>query len=64
MASTNITGGHKRAVEAPEIGGYRDFAPVSCFVDGGPAAAIATVRPLFIPVTPAMRPTDHAGAGA
>lgn len=64
MVSTNITGGHKRAVEAPEIGEYRDFAPVPCFVDGGPAAAIATVRPLFIPVAPAMRPTDHAGAGA
>ena len=64
MANTDITGGHKRVVEALEIGECRNFAPVSRFVDGGPAAAIATVRPLFVPVTPATRLTDHAGAGA
>lgn len=74
MASTDITGEHKRVVEALEIGECRNFAPVSRFVGGGPAVAIAAVlptppeapddRPLFVPVAPAMRPTDHDGAGA
>ena len=66
MASTNITDEHKRVFEALKSGEYRNFALVSCFVDGEPAAAIATVLPTS-PETPDsepdyfVQPTDRAG---
>ena len=80
MASTNITDERKRVFEALKSGEYGNFAPFSCFVDGGPAVDITTVlptppetpgdepgylvRPLFASVTPAVRPTDHEGRAA
>ena len=75
MASTNITDERKRSFETLKSGEYGNFALFSCFVNGEPAVAIATVlptppeipgdepgslvRPLFVSVTPAMRLTDH-----
>ena len=80
MESTNITGEHKRAFEALKSGEYGNFALFSCFVNGEPAVAIATVlptppeapggepgclvRPLFVSITPAMRLIDHDGRAA
>ena len=75
--TTNITHEHRRAFEALTSGRYENFALVSCFCAGEPAAAIATVTvhpagedggedaylitPLFVPVVPGMRLTDHDG---
>jgi hypothetical protein len=58
------------AFEALTSGAYGNFALLSCFVDGHPAAAIIavnrqgetfTLTPPFVSVTGAMVPTDHAG---
>ena len=78
--NTNITEEHHRAFEALTSGRFDNFCPVSCFVDGEPTAAIAsvTVNPstqddgepeflisrLFICATAAMTPTDHDGREA
>ena len=39
----NITPEHRRTFEAPTNGRYENFALVSCFCAGEPAAGIATV---------------------
>ena len=75
--TTSITHEHRRAFEALTSGHYENFALVSCFCAGKPAAAIATVTahlagedggedeylitPLFVSVAPGMRLTDHDG---
>ena len=41
--TTNITDEHRRAFAALTSGRYENFALVSCFCPGEPAAAIATV---------------------
>ena len=41
--TTNITDEHRRAFETPTSGHYENFALMSCFCAGTPAAAIATV---------------------
>lgn len=80
MTSTNITDEHKRVFAALKSGECGNFALFSCFVNGEPAVAIATVlptppeapgdepgylvRPLFVSVTPGMRLTDHDGRAA
>lgn len=69
-APTHITADHVGAFEALTSGGYTNFALLSCFVDGRPAAAIVavnrheeafTLMPLFVSVTDAMVLTDHDG---
>jgi hypothetical protein len=71
--STNITKAHQHAFEAIASGAYANFALVSCFLNGEPAAAIAAVdrdgdqyaiTPLFVSVTPGMVLTDHDGSVA
>jgi hypothetical protein len=66
--TTNITRSHKKAFVALTSGHYHNFALVSCFVNGEPAAAIAAIReddgciciqPLFVSITPAMILTNH-----
>jgi hypothetical protein len=66
--TTNITRTHKKVFTALTSGHYQNFALVSCFVDGEPAAAIASIRqdddyiyiqPLFVSVTPSMTLTNH-----
>ena len=79
MPATNITADHRRAFEALTSGRFRNLCLVSCFVDGEPTAAIATVNlsaaedggepeylisPLFICPTGAMTLTDHDGRKA
>ena len=79
MPDTNITEEHRRAFEALTSGRFDNFCLVSCFVDGEPTAAIATVNispdqdggepeylisPLFIFPTGAMTLTDHDGREA
>ena len=71
--TTNITDEHRRAFEALTSGRYENFALVFCFCAGEPAAAIASVTvhpagedeylitPLFVPVVPGIRLTDHDG---
>lgn len=68
--STNITDYHRQAFEALSSGSYENFALLSCFVGGAPAAAIVTVErngddyiitPLFVSVTPDMILTNHDG---
>ncbi len=75
MPDTNITEEHRRAFTALTSGRFHNFCLVSCFVDGEPTAAIATVnisppaeeggepdyliRPLFVCPTAAMTLTDH-----
>ena len=75
--TTNIPHEHRRAFEALTSGRYENFALVSCFCAGKPAAAIATVTvhpagedggedeylitPFFVSVVPGMRLTDHDG---
>ena len=75
--TANVTDEHRRAFEALTGGRYENFALVSCFCGGEPTAAIATVTvhtagedggedeylitPLFVPVLPGMRLTDHDG---
>jgi hypothetical protein len=70
MMTTNITPAHKEAFEALTSGKYDNFALLSCFVNGDPAAAIVAVHrdageylltPLFVSVTNAMRLADHDG---
>jgi hypothetical protein len=70
---TNITPEHQRAFDALTSGGFQNFALVSCFADGAPAAAICAVNeaggeyvinPLFVSVTDTMRLTDHDGREA
>ena len=71
--TTNITSDHRAAFEALTSGEYRNFALMSCFVDGQPAAAIVAVSedgdsyqlsPLFVSVTDAMELVDHDGIPA
>ena len=80
MPHTNITQDHRRAFEALTSGRFDNFCLVSCFVDGEPTAAIATVNispraedcgepeylvsPLFVCPTAAMTLTDHDGREA
>ena len=68
--TTNITTAHKQAFEALTSGEYDNFALLSCFVNGDPAAAIVAVHrdateylltPLFVSVTDAMHLADHNG---
>ena len=68
--TTNITTVHKQAFEALTSGEYDNFALLSCFVNGDPAAAIVAVNrdgeeylltPLFVSVTDAMSLADHDG---
>lgn len=68
--TTHITAAHKEAFEALTSGDYGNFALLSCFVNGDPAAAIVAVHreaekylltPLFVSVTDAMRLADHDG---
>jgi len=68
--TANITAEHRAAFEALVSGQYDNFALLSCFVAGEPAAAIVTVnrdggeyiiRPLFVAITPGMALTDHDG---
>ena len=67
---TNITTAHRQAFEALTSGEYDNFALLSCFVNGDPAAAIVAVNlnagaylltPLFVSVTEAMHLADHDG---
>ena len=80
MPATNITADHRRAFEALTSGQFQNFCLVSCFVDGEPTAAIATVNvslpaeeggepdylisPLFVCPTDVMTLTDHDGRKA
>ena len=75
--TTNITHEQRRAFEALTSGRYENFALVSCFSAGTPAAAIATVTvhpagedggedyyvitTLFVSIAPGIRLTDHDG---
>jgi len=68
--TTNISAGQLAAFEALVSGHYSNFALVSCFVNGEPAAAICAVHrdgdgyaiaPLFVSVTPSLELTDHDG---
>jgi hypothetical protein len=67
---TNITPSHRDTFEALTSGRYANFALLSCFVNGEPAAAIVAVThededvlltPLFVSVTPGMALTDPDG---
>jgi hypothetical protein len=67
---TNITPEHRAVFEALISGRFDNFALLSCFVAGEPAAAIVavnrdgedyTIRPLFVAITPGMALTDHDG---
>jgi hypothetical protein len=69
--TTHITSAHREAFEALTSGEYDNFALLSCFVNGDPAAAIVAVNrdaaeylltPLFVSVTEAMHLADHDGA--
>ena len=71
--TTNITADHCAAFDALTSGDYANFALVSCFVNGEPAAAIAAVNrdgdnvvitPLFVSITPSIMLTDHHGQPA
>ncbi len=80
MPDTNITEEHRRAFTALTSGRFHNFCLISCFVDGEPTAAIATVNisppaeeggereylisPLFVCPTAAMTLTDHDGREA
>ena len=74
MPDTNITPEVKAMFEALISGEYGNFALVSCFVNGEPTAAIATInesgeggmdiQPLFVAVTPSMKVEDHDGREA
>ena len=75
MPQTNITEDHRRAFAALTSGRFHNFRLVSCFVNGEPTAAIATVNadppaeadgrpeylisPLFIYRIRAMTLADH-----
>ena len=68
--TTNITQAHRDAFEALRDCAVSNFALLSCFVNGQPAAAIVAVNsdgadyaltPLFVSVTDAMHLTDHEG---
>ena len=70
MSTTHITEMHRERFQALTSGKYRNFALFSCFVNGEPAAAIATVNrdgeeftvtPLFVSLTPGMALSDHDG---
>ena len=67
---TNITAEHRAIFEALTSGRFDNFALLSCFLDGQPAAAIVvvgrdgedyTISPLFVALTPGMVLTDHDG---
>jgi len=71
--TTNITADHRAAFEALTSDDYRNFALISCFVNGEPAAVIVAVdedgdnyaiTPLFVSVTPSLTLTDHDGKPA
>ena len=80
MSDTNITAEHRRAFQAFTSGTQDNFCLASCFCDGRPAAAIATVTvhpagedgrddeyliaPLFVSVVSCMQLTDHDGRAA
>jgi hypothetical protein len=68
--ATNITPTHQAQFEALTSGLFCSFALVSCFVDGKPTAAIATVSesageyiitPMFVAIAPGMTVKDHDG---
>lgn len=68
---TNITPAHRQTFEALTSGDYGNFALLSCFVNGDPAAAIVAIHqedeqylitPLFVSITEAMRLCDHDGS--
>lgn len=65
---TNITPELRATFNALIGGEYTNFALVSCFVNGEPAAAISTITqyggeyiisPMFVSLTPGMTVTDH-----
>lgn len=65
---TNISEWHKETLQA--IREASNIVLVSCFVNGEPAAAIATVNedgdmvvvtPFFVSITPSMKIVDHDG---
>ena len=68
---TNITLEHREAFNALLSGQYANFALLSCFVNGKPAAAIVSlapddedgylITPMFVSVTETMILTDHDG---
>jgi len=72
-AQTNISAQHREVFDALRNPQFANFALVSCYVNGEPAAAIAAVcpspnepdmtliAPLFVSVTDAMKLTDHDG---
>jgi hypothetical protein len=62
--------GHRTAFEALTSGDYANFALVSCFVNGEPAAPIcavnrqaiaASLAPLFVRLTPSLELTGLDG---
>ncbi len=71
--ATNITSDHRAAFEALTSGDSANFALLSCFVNGEPAAAIVAVnqdgdgyfiKPLFVSLTQSLTLTDHDGKPA
>ena len=78
--TTNITEEHRRVFEALTSGPPGHYCLFSCFCDGEPAVAIASVTvcppetdrgeleyvisPMFISLTPGMTLTDHDGRTA
>ena len=77
MPDTDPTKDRKRAFAALRSGDAANFCPFSCFVNGELAAAVSAVtplppdtgdadrgyrvQPLFVSVTPGMRPVDRDG---
>ena len=70
-AKSNITKDHRRAFDALRNPVFENFVLFSCFVDGRPTAAIASVTraddgdfliaPLFVAVDSGMKLADHDG---
>jgi hypothetical protein len=71
-SQTNITPAHREMFNALISGDYNNFALLSCYVNGEPAAAIVVVNrdkasedyliePLFVSITEGMTLTDHNG---
>jgi hypothetical protein len=73
---TNISAKHREVFDALRDPRFVNFALVSCYVNGEPAAAIAAINPnpnepemslispLFVSVTEAMTLSDHEGVQA
>ena len=69
--TTNITDDMRKQFAAITSGHFKNFALVSCFLDGKPTAAIASmnekpdgrivVQPLFVAVVEGMILTSHDG---